>query len=80
MNIILLYYGPFRMHGKQAELSLTSPATIREVKAALAEHLGARHSSLIDDSVFANDKDILPDDFVIESDCALSILPPVCGG
>lgn len=80
MKITILYYGAFRAHGKQAELSLSFPVTTQDVKAALAEHIGEQHKPLIDDSVLASEKDILPDDFVIESDCILSILPPVCGG
>lgn len=80
MKVTILYYGAFRAHGKQAELLFSSPVTIGDIKTALAEHMGQQHKPLIDDSVLAGEKDILPDDFVIESDCILYILPPVCGG
>lgn len=32
------------------------------------------------DSVFANEKEILSDHFMIDRDICLAILPPVCGG
>ena len=80
MKIIVLYYGAFRSLGKQAILSIDSPAPVHAIKKSLTAYLGSQHQALIEDSVLANDTDILPDDFVLEQDCTLFILPPVCGG
>jgi molybdopterin converting factor small subunit len=47
---------------------------------AMAKQLEGQHRLLVEDSAIANDTDILPDAYVIDDPCVLSILPPVCGG
>ena len=80
MKITILYYGAFRACGKQIELNVDSPASVQTIKTVLGAHLGAQHQTLIEDSVLANETDILPDEFILDAECTLSILPPVCGG
>lgn len=80
MKIIVDYYGAFRIFGKQTALDIEAPATVRAVKSALMSVLGVEHQALIEDSVLANETDILSDAFVLDAECTLSILPPVCGG
>lgn len=80
MKIIISHYGAFRKLGNSTTLDVPLPATIGVIRAALTNQLGAQHKLLIEDSALANDTDILPDEFVIEDSCALSVLPPVCGG
>ena len=80
MKITIQYYGAFRRLGDTIALDISAPATIEAVRSALSARLGEQHKLLIEDSALAGDHDILSDDFVIEDDCTLSILPPVCGG
>lgn len=80
MKIVIHHYGVFRKLGDRTDLDLPAPATIGEIRIALIERWGAGHQLLIEDSALANMTDILPDEFVIDDYCALSVLPPVCGG
>ncbi|MFA5593369.1 MAG: MoaD/ThiS family protein [Micavibrio sp.] len=80
MKITIHHYGAFRKIGSKTDLEVPAPATIGAVRAALAAQMGEQHKLLIEDSVLANDTDILPDEFIISDSCALSVLPPVCGG
>jgi molybdopterin converting factor small subunit len=80
IEIIISHYGAFKKLGSNTIISVPAPITIGTVRAALAEKLGDEHKALVEDSALANDTDILPDAFVIDANCALSILPPVCGG
>lgn len=80
MKIIIRHYGAFRKLGGSTALDMPAPATVGAIKTALAATLGAQNALLVGDSVIAGDTDILPDEFVIDEHCTLSILPPVCGG
>lgn len=80
INITITHYGVFRKLGTDTKISIPAPATIETVRAALADKLGAAHKVLVEDSVLASDTDILPDAYVIDGNCVLSVLPPVCGG
>ena len=80
INITITHYGAFRKLGTDTKISIPAPATIGAVRTVLADKLGDAHRVLVGDSVLASDTDILPDAYVIDGSCALSILPPVCGG
>ncbi|AGH97663.1 MoaD/ThiS family protein [Micavibrio aeruginosavorus] len=80
MKVSVIHYGAFRSLGSKSDLDISPPVTIGAVRKLLCNHLGQDYALLIDDSVFANDTDVLPDEFVLDVDCSLSILPPVCGG
>lgn len=80
MKIRVSYYGSFRRFGDGATLDMPPPVKIGDVRNSLALLLGQEQRDLVGDSVLANDTEILPDDYVVGDDCALSILPPVCGG
>ena len=80
MNIVIYHYGAFRKFGSSTTLDIPAPASVRALRDALATQLGEQSRLLIEDSALANDTDILPDEFMIDDHCALSILPPVCGG
>ena len=80
MKIIIHHYGAFRKLGDSTPLDVPAQATVSEVKIALIASLGEQHRLLIEDSALANDTDILPDEFILDQDAPLSILPPVCGG
>ena len=80
MIITVNFYGAFRAFGKQVSLNLEPQASVQTIKRVLIEHLGEEQKNLVEDSVFANEADILQDNFIIANTCTLSILPPVCGG
>lgn len=80
INIRVKYFGAFRKYGTAIDVVLKQGASVAMVKEALCTALGEGQNSLIYDSVLANDADILPEAHIFETDCKLSILPPVCGG
>lgn len=80
MKIDVQHYGAFRNLGDSTTLDISLPATVGAIRAAMAAQLGERHGLLVQDSAIASDADILSDTDVVEAPCALSILPPVCGG
>lgn len=80
MKITVHHYGAFRRLGNSTAFDMPGPATIGIIRTALVAQLGEQNRLLVEDSAIANDTEILPDEFIIDSDCALSVLPPVCGG
>jgi molybdopterin converting factor small subunit len=80
MRVTIKHYGAFRKLGVSTSLDLPAPAPVSIIRAALANELGEAHRLLVEDSALANDTDILPDEFIIDDGCTLSVLPPVCGG
>ncbi len=80
IKISIKYFGAFRKYGSEIDVSLERGCSVVMVKNALCEALNEGKDSLVHDSVLANDADILDDKYVFETDCQLSILPPVCGG
>lgn len=80
MKLEITHYGAFRALGGSTSIDVCLPATIGEVRRAMIELLGNEHKSLIEDSAFASETDVLTDACVLDVPCALSVLPPVCGG
>ena len=86
ITITIQLYGVFRRYldGKQAQFSVSSPATLSDIIQGFAVLLKKHHpdfdAQLLTQSVFANDVALLSADEVFEQDTQLSILPPVCGG
>ncbi len=78
ITIHMKLFGAFRKFGESVDFSVPTGSTIATVKTALQKLLDG--NGLVQDSVLANDNSILRDDYVIEGDAELSILPPVCGG
>ncbi len=79
MNKITLeikLYGAFRKFGDSIKISVPKDSDMERVKSVLSKNL----SELVNDSVLANDNEILPKTYVFKQDMMLSILPPVCGG
>lgn len=73
-------FGVFRQFGDQLAVKIKTGSSVQQIKAALAQQLGEQHKTLIEESVLANDNDILPNAYILQEETALSILPPVCGG
>ncbi|MCL4678100.1 MAG: MoaD/ThiS family protein [Alphaproteobacteria bacterium] len=80
MIVTIQFYGAFQKFGKELALELSGPVTLAELKDLLSSSLGGQHRSLIEASAFASEETIINRASVIQTDCRLSILPPVCGG
>lgn len=80
VNLTINLFGAFRRYdnGKPLTLILSRGVTIAEVRRALKDAL--HNHPLIDDSVLADETQILSEDATFECDTHLAILPPVCGG
>ncbi|MCB1580487.1 MAG: MoaD/ThiS family protein [Rhodospirillales bacterium] len=83
MNTISLSvkcFGVFRKFGESLNVDIAEGSSVLEVKQALIQKLGQTQKALVEDSVLANDNEILPNAYILKDETALSILPPVCGG
>ena len=87
VTLTINLFGVFRTfaQGQPFILSLPKGACLEaaraSLKAALKEsHAGFDRETLVDESAFADDRQVLPEDTVFESDMELAVLPPVCGG
>ncbi len=88
IEIEMRLFGAFRKYQqKSVFLKLEAPASVDQVKIALAKRLaevspafGKNEEKLIQDSAIANDQEILLPHLMLHQSCCLSILPPVCGG
>lgn len=80
ITINMKLFGAFRQYGETLEFRVRAGSPVAAIKERLGHVLGDQAKALIGDSVLADEKAILPDDFVFGDDVRLSILPPVCGG
>jgi len=81
MLIRLKMFGAFRALGDAVELNVSDPATVAEVRAALAVELpGKDLRELLILSKFADEKEVLREEAACDPAQVLAILPPVSGG
>lgn len=80
ITIKMRLFGAFRKYGEETAFSAPAGCTAREAKARLESVLPDADPKLIRDSALANDDEIIDDAAVLDKDCRLAILPPVCGG
>lgn len=80
ITITMRLYGAFRKYQDQAVFPVPMGSEVKIIQEKLIDVLGPQSRDLVLDSVIANDTTILPPDYIIEGNSALSILPPVCGG
>ena len=73
-------FGAFRKYGEMAVLEAPAGVRVNELKELLSRWIGGMEATLVADSVFANEKEVLAAGAVIEKDANLAVLPPVCGG
>lgn len=80
-------YGPFRRYSADNEITidLWRGASLIDVRSALVAEIINRHGEfleheLLTQSAFADDCTILANDYILQEDAVLTILPPVCGG
>ena len=80
ITITMRLFGAFRQYGETVEVRVQPGSRVSVIKGALGNILGEKAQNLIHDSVLADEKAILPGEYVVDKDVQLSILPPVCGG
>lgn len=80
ITVGIRFFGAFRTFGREVVLSLPLGSNLVDVKQELVTKLGKDQELLVNDSVLADSVHILPEAYVLEENCCLSILPPVCGG
>lgn len=80
ITVTMRLYGAFRKYQDSVTFSVPAGSPVSDIKDSLGRTLGPQAFDLVMDSVIANDKTILPPDFIVDEDISLSILPPVCGG
>jgi len=80
ITVDIRFFGAFRTFGRDVVLSLPLGSNLVAVKQALIAKIGKDQELLVNDSVLADSVHILPETYIIEENCCLSILPPVCGG
>lgn len=80
INYSIKCFGVFRQFGDQLNVGVTPGSSVQQIKAALAQQLGEQYKTLVEESVLANDNEILPNAYILQEETPLSILPPVCGG
>ncbi len=87
INLKIKLFGFLQSCSKQEIIALNMPkgVTVLEVKKELFKQFSdpsndQRLQDLPDNCVLANDEKILFDEFELQEDADLAILPPVCGG
>ncbi len=83
MIITIEPYGIFRdFFAKPIEFSFDKPISIGAIKSQIETQIPPQFHSknLVETSVIADDKQILPNDYIINTSQNLMILPPVSGG
>ena len=78
INIHLKFFGAFREYGESIDFTIPMGSNLKTIKKIITEKVP--NSELIKSSVIANDDEILTETDILDKDCNLSILPPVCGG
>ena len=73
-------FGVFRQFGDKLSVAVDAGSSVQKIKAVLVQQLGEQHKTLVEESVLANDNEILPNAYILQEETSLSILPPVCGG
>lgn len=78
IGVRLECFGALRDHsdGKDILVQIKKGATLKELRQILASQIG----NLVFESALADQSQILSDEFVLDKDIKLFILPPVCGG
>ena len=80
ISVYIKFFGEFRKFGEGVELEVSCRSSVAEIKVILGQRLGAAENELVKSSVLANDDMILHDEFLLEQNTRLAVLPPVCGG
>jgi molybdopterin converting factor small subunit len=87
LEITIRLFGAFRDFAKDPSVLLecapgTSIAELRQQMQSRLENMrpGAGAEGLLKQSVFADERQVLGEDFRLERSQELAIIPPVCGG
>lgn len=88
IEIKVRLFGAFRKYESNQtfiHLKVLEPSSIDTVKVAIASYFRERFENfsdeqLLNDSVIADESQVLETSKIIDRSCTLAILPPVCGG
>lgn len=87
LEIEIRLYGAFRDYSSEAwvRVEVVPGTSLPELKQVLCARLeamqpGSHAGALLEQSVFADDSDVLPADMRLSRSQSLSLIPPVCGG
>ena len=88
LEIQICLYGPLREYMENnvaIVLSVPAGIVINELRPLLIKEIALNNpdfseQSIVDVSAFANENELLNDNYVLQESCQLSIFPPVCGG
>lgn len=80
INYSIKCFGVFRKFGDTLLVSVNAGSSVQQIKEALVQQLGEQHKTLVEESVLANDNQILLNAYILQEETPLFILPPVCGG
>lgn len=80
VSVQIDFFGALREYGNGSELALPPGSSAEQIKQALAEELGAQAKGLIEQSVLADEEQILDNEWQLTGPARLAILPPVSGG
>lgn len=85
MKINLQTFGPFRTLGENIELEMREGEKISSIRGELKKYIKKHHPSfanikLINSSHFANESEILAEEYILAEGDIITIIPPVAGG
>jgi molybdopterin converting factor small subunit len=85
IKVEISLFGAFRKYNSGVvQFEFNEGKTCEQVKWALGDYLQSRYpdfdKELVQTSVLADDKSVLASSTLIERNCSLAVLPPVCGG
>ncbi len=80
ISVTVKLFGAFRQYGDTVNFNAPAGCSVRIVREKIAALLKLPSADLVNDSALALDDEIVQENTVFTRDCALAILPPVCGG
>ncbi|UAT42873.1 hypothetical protein GUI12_01740 [Anaplasmataceae bacterium AB001_6] len=85
MKITLQLFGAFKSFGEELKLHLPENAIVSDIRKALIEKIKQIDNniykiSLIDNSFFANQTEILSEKSSLQDGIVVAIIPPISGG
>lgn len=80
ISIHIKLFGAFRKFGGALDFCVPAGSTVATIKKVMSGLIKGPESTLVFDSVLADDDVILQDNHIFETNVKLCILPPVCGG
>lgn len=76
----IVCYGAFKEFGESITFDVRCGDSVVQVKEKISKILGSEYAALVQDSVIANQEELLPHPFILSENIELAIFPPVSGG